>query len=106
MNDVILPAAHDLGELVEGSDVCPRRDLSLQMLDPVTTKSCGGSIVPDASFVGFTLPSGDFNIEYRWIKTAGQIDHVARCTPCDQSGDDLQNANLPVAQSRLQPIVS
>ena len=77
MNDVILPAAHDLGELAEGSDVCPRRDLSLQMLDTMTTKSCGGSIVPDASLVGFALPSGDFNFEYRWGKTAGQIDHVA-----------------------------
>ena len=77
MNDVILSAANEPGELAKGSEVCPRGDLSLQMLDTVTTKSCRGSIVPNAALIGFALPGGDFDFEYRWIKAASQIDHVA-----------------------------
>ena len=89
MNDVVLPAANELGEFKKGSNIYPRGDLSLKMLDPMTTKSCRCSIVPDTSLVGFALPSGDFNVECRCIKAASQIDHMARCTSRDETGDDL-----------------
>ena len=77
MDNVILAATNNLGELTESQHICPRGDLSLQMLDPMTTQSCGGRIVPDAALVGLTLACCDFNFECRWVKTAGQVDHVA-----------------------------
>ena len=64
----------------------------------MTANAQGLGFVPDTVLVGLLMARSDLHVKAQRIERSRQVDDVSRCPPCDETGNDLQDANSVVAQ--------